>query len=347
MGNHGHSTGPWRSLLAATLALCLGVAVPRWPAQQHPPAQQPAPAQASVLVEPDAGIAPIYRLLQAPRRTLDMTMYELVDPVAEAILAADAARGVRVRVVLDRNREGRRNAAAFSYLASRGVSVRWAPSGYAATHEKAFVVDVGSADATAVVMTLNLTSRYYSDTRDLAVVGRSPAEVTAIESVFAADFAGRPAPLATSAAGLVWSPGAEPALAALIASARYSVAVESEEMSDRAVVDALAAAARSGRRVEIVMTSDRYYDQELSQLAAAGAQVHLFPDNPSALYVHAKVVVVDAGHPGARVFVGSQNFSYASLTYNRELGLITADPAAVRVASAVVAGDFGAARPYP
>jgi hypothetical protein len=45
-------------------------------------------------------------------------MYELVDPRAESILVADAARGVHVRVILDRRLERVRNQAAFSYLSA-------------------------------------------------------------------------------------------------------------------------------------------------------------------------------------------------------------------------------------
>ena len=39
------------------------------------------------------------------------------------------------------------------------------------------------------------------------------------------------------------------------------------------------------------------------------------------LYIHAKVIDVDPGYPDERVDIGSQNFSWGSLEYNRELGL--------------------------
>jgi phosphatidylserine/phosphatidylglycerophosphate/cardiolipin synthase-like enzyme len=53
-------------------------------------------------------------------------MYELADPRAESILVADAARGVHVRVILDQHLERVRNRAAFTYLSTHGVDVRWA-----------------------------------------------------------------------------------------------------------------------------------------------------------------------------------------------------------------------------
>jgi phosphatidylserine/phosphatidylglycerophosphate/cardiolipin synthase-like enzyme len=81
-----------------------------------------ATASLGLLVEPGQ-IAAVDSVLTSPQHTLDMTMYELADPVAEADLAADAARGVTVRVVLDRNREGAANTPAYEYL-SAGHQVR-------------------------------------------------------------------------------------------------------------------------------------------------------------------------------------------------------------------------------
>src|SRR5579875_2896680 len=47
-----------------------------------------------VLTEPGSGIGPVYRLISGARSSIDLTMYELADPVAEADLAAAAGRGV-------------------------------------------------------------------------------------------------------------------------------------------------------------------------------------------------------------------------------------------------------------
>ena len=60
----------------------------------------------------------------------------------------------------------------------------------------------------------------------------------------------------------------------------------------------------------------------------------------TAYYMHAKVVLADYGLPTARMFVGSENFSSASLTRNRELGLIFSDGAAMTAMDADIAADF-------
>jgi cardiolipin synthase len=293
----------------------------------------------TLITEPNQGIGPIDAFLRSPKKTLDLTMYELVDTTAEHILAADASRRVVVRVVLDRNRERSANTPAYRYLSSHRVHVVWAPASYEATHEKAAVVDAGHPDAKALIMTLNLTSRYYATTRDFAVVDRNKADIAAIETVFVADYRGRSRSATPHGHTLVWSPGSQPALLALIKSAHRRLAVENEEMSAPAITAALVAAARRGVEVHITMTADRDWDRAFSELTAAGAHVHVFPYSSRALYIHAKVIVVD----GAKAFIGSENFSDASLDYNRELGLTMTNPAIVSTLASTLARDYTAA----
>lgn len=286
-----------------------------------------------ILLEPDHGMDQIYALLRSPRTTLDMTMYELVDDTARQILADDAARGVRVRVVLDQRLEKTHNQPAYDFLHDHGVQVVWADRRYAATHQKSFVVD----RAAAVILSLNLTSRYYPNTRDFGVVTTDQNDVAAMESVFEADFAGRSitAPLGDD---LLWSPGAENALVALVDSARVSVAVETEVLSDKPVVEALARAARRGVHTSLTMTYQKDWVPNFTMLTKAGVQVTYYRgEHP--LYIHAKAFVVDAGEAGSRAYLGSHNLSAASLLRNRELGIVLTDPATVTAIGAVLARD--------
>jgi phosphatidylserine/phosphatidylglycerophosphate/cardiolipin synthase-like enzyme len=298
-----------------------------------------APMQ--LIVEPAEGITPIYELLSSARHSLDLVMYELQDPRVDAILAADARRGVDVRVLLDSGYERRANTPAFDYLAAHQVSVHWSSSRFEITHEKSFVVD----GRTAVVMTLNFTQRYYATTRDFAVVDSEPADVSAIAATFGIDWSSSRS-TAPTGVDLLWSPGSSAALVALLTGARHLVQVESEEMDDRAIIDALVADARRGVRVEVTMTADTEWDTAFATLRAAGVAVHVEPDTASALYIHAKAVVVDAGTAHARAFVGSENFSAASLDYNRELGLVTSDLPVVNGVAGVLAADFASAPPW-
>lgn len=271
-----------------------------------------------------------------------MVMYELSDPVAVDALRAAAQRGVAVRVVLDANRERAANSRAFEQLKAGGVRVVWAASRYAATHEKAVVVD----HSVAAVMTLNLVARYYASTRDFGVIDRIPADVAVIDKVFDADFRHATVHVTGHATGgddLVWSPGASAApILQLVKGASASLLVENEEMASPAVTAALIAAARRGVRVTVVMTDDARWHAAFAKLAAAHVEVRTLPAN-AALYIHAKAIVADASSTHARAFVGSENFSTASLQHNRELGVITSDRTVVTRIAATVAADAASA----
>jgi phosphatidylserine/phosphatidylglycerophosphate/cardiolipin synthase-like enzyme len=113
-------------------------------------------------------------------------------------------------------------------------------------------------------------------------------------------------------------------------------------MGDPYITDALAGAARRQVKVIVVMTEDSSWSDALDSLTAAGVEVRTYPDTESALYIHAKIVVVDPRRTDGRVFVGSENFSAASLLYNRELGIVTARPVIVEVLARLVASDAAA-----
>ena len=329
---------------ARFLSLALGVAVAfATPGILATRSASAAPAEYTLVTEPADGLAPVYNLITSAQRTLDMTMYELNDQTAEADLAVDAKRGVRVRVLLDQNLARSYNTAAFDYLSSHGVAVRWAPRSYDVTHQKTITVD----KEVAAIMTLNLTSEYYSTTRDFAIIDRDPADVLAIEAVFANDFAGHPSSPEPAGRDLVWSPGADARLVSVIGSARHTLYVENEEMSEYTIVDALCAAARRGVQVDVVMTYDSSWGHNFDKLAAAGVHVRTYAAN-AALYIHAKVIDVDPGYPHEQLELGSQNFSWASLEYNRELGLDLgpAQAGIVKSVAATVRSDFAGATPW-
>jgi phosphatidylserine/phosphatidylglycerophosphate/cardiolipin synthase-like enzyme len=337
-----------RSLLAGVLgALAAGAlvvlvgAVPSAAGAGAAAAAAAAGGPRSVVVEPQDGLAPIYRFILGARHSLDMTMYELVDTAAERDLGKDAARGVHVRVILDQNRERSRNTPAYRYLVAHRVKVVWAGSSYDATHEKCIVVD----GKEALVMTMNLDSEYYRTTRDFAVFDAERADVAAIETVFGADFAHRPV-VPPKGVDLVWSPGSLPAMLAVIDGARRTLSLENEEMSSPDITRAVVAAAKRGVRVRITMVADSYYDRAFGQIVAAGGHVHLYPDTETGLYIHAKVTVADAGEKDQRLYLGSINFSDASLFYNRELGIVTGDTPLLAAVNAVVARDYAGGSDY-
>lgn len=298
----------------------------------------------TLITEPDQGLSSIYSLMGSAKKTLDMTMYELTDSQAEQILEQDAHNGVAVRVILDQNLEKKSNTPAYTALTAAGVHVVWAPKSFTVTHQKTITVD----GAVSAILTLNLTSQYYSTSRDFAVIDHDPADVSSIEQVFNADFTGA-AITPPTGDDLVWSPKqSDTALIALINSATKTLAVENEEMGDSGVVSALVAAAQRGVAVQVTMTNDSSWAANFGKLTAAGVKVSTYKASAS-LYIHAKLILVDySATPIAttKLFLGSENFSETSLDRNRELGLITTDPTIMSSVSATFAKDFAGATPF-
>jgi cardiolipin synthase len=296
----------------------------------------------SLIVEPDQGMTPIYDLLNSAKKTIDMTMYELVDTQCQQILAHQAAKGVAVRVILDQALEKSSNTLAYTFLNANGVKAVWANPVFQSSHQKTITVD----GKTTAIMTLNLTSRYYSTSRDFAVIEDNANDIAAIEATFNADFVSS-AITPPNGDDLIWSPtNALSALLGLIGAAKTSLEVENEEMGDAQIVTALEGAAKRGVAVEVAMTNGGEYTAEFNALKAAGVKVNTYATT-APLYIHAKMILADYGQSGQVGFVGSENFSNPSLTENRELGLTVTDPSILGALSTTFGSDFQGGTPWP
>ncbi len=324
-----------RALAGGVLTATAIAAIATGPANSQPLQPQRTPvarvavsaSDLRLISEPQAGDAPFLALIASAKHTITLTMYELGDPAIEGALAAAAARGVNVRVLLNGGYytdPESTNQPAYSYLAAHGVHVRYCPTYFALTHEKTLTID----GAVAVIMTLNFDGSY-ATTRDFAVVDRHSADVQAIIATFNADYGSQQIQPSAGIGDLVWSPGSASAVLSLIVGARQSVDLENEEMDYAPATDALCAAARRGVAVRIVMSYDSEWAAAFSKLSGCGAQIRLYYGQD--YYIHAKLLLADR----REALLGSQNLSTTSLDYNRELSLeLTSSPVLAQLAAA-------------
>ncbi len=324
--------------------------------KSHPATQIPAVntssranAASTLFVEPTAGFTWLYTLVNNTQSTLDMTMYELVDTTFSADLVAACGRGVKVRVILDGSLERTANTPAYNQLTAAGpnCTAAWSNPQFQATHQKTLILDGN----TAIVMTLNLTSRYYTETRDLALIDTDTADLAAIQATFNQDFGSTTDESYQPGAGdnLIWSPTtAQGDLVGLINGAKSTLQVENEELGAPTIVTALASACRRGVKVQLAMTdTSANYHANYTTLENAGCGVHIGANNNDTLYIHAKAILADLNTPTAIGYVGSINFSNASLTENRELGLYVHDPATLTQISTAITSDYNQFPAYP
>ena len=275
-----------------------------------------------------------YRFIDSAHSSIDMTMYELNDTTAVNDLIARKKAGVDVRVILDQ-KEKSTNQAAYAALTKAGVDVVWSSTAYAYTHQKTLTVD----DRESLILTGNLTSNYYSLTRDFGYFDTDKKDVAAVVTVFDADYAHKSV-TPSDADDLLWSPTtAQDRVLAVINGAHKSLDVEAEEFNDTAVVNALAAKAKAGVAVRIVVESPSQYKSSIAKVVAAGGKVVGYSSS-TGLYIHAKIVVADYGLSDQTVELGSMNMTSNSLNQNRELGIILRDKPDIDLIEHQVSADF-------
>ena len=298
-----------------------------------PTVTQASASALQVFVEPDDGTRPVVSTLSAAFKSIRMEMYLLNDREIIDALKAARGRGVDVRVMLEPQPlgGGAGNRSAMNELQAANVAVKPSNPAYKLTHAKMIVVD----DRVALIMTCNQTRASFTNNREFGIINTDASDVAEIAAVFDADW-NRTVP-SVSSPNLMWSPlNARARILTLIDSAQQTLDIENEEMQDADVVARLVSAAQRGVAVRVVMSpASGGVDPNApgqDKITRGGVKLRLVKTP----YIHAKMIVAD----DARAFVGSQNFSAASLDSNRELGILVSDPKIIQTLSVTFANDW-------
>lgn len=285
-----------------------------------------------VLVEPNGNNASeLVAAINAATISVHMTMYLFSSSDVEAALIAKKKAGLDVKVILNQNFPGGggTNQAMFTDLGANHIPVVWAPIDL--THEKCVIID----GKTAWIMTMNTTQTSAQTNREYVAIDHDLDDVVEAEAIFEADYAHTPAPISGK---LVVAPvNARARLVALINSATTTLDIEGEEFADPAITDAVDARGDAGVKVRLIVADNAPSSGQASAISFVKNH-HGKVVSVSSPYIHAKAIVVD----GKEMYVGSANFSTASLSYNRELGLITNTASEVALVAAAINKDFAA-----
>ena len=319
-----------------------------------------APTYRTLLVLPQAdnSVTPLYNLINGAKSTIDMTMYEMQDTTFLNDLVARCAAGVKVRVIFSQNIASS-SATAYNKLnTTTNCAAENSNNTYTNTHQKTITVDGATASATTAILSLNLQSQYYSTTRDFGIITNDAADIAAIETTFNMDWAAGTPYLGTQGASdfsfqpplgddLVWSPYSTTDMLAIINNAKSTLYIECEEFSATNIISAIATAASNGVKVVFICENESNANTaNFATIKAAGANVWYYSSS-TGFYIHAKTVVADLGLPTEAVYMGSINYSLASLTRNRELGVYitgntaVSNPIAATIAATIVADETG------
>ena len=251
-----------------------------------------------IVIEPRLRRRTIVAAIRAARERLAISMFRCDDRVVLQALAAAAARGVHVRVLMTpRARAGAEELDTLhAWLAGRGIDVHRSEGGMK-YHAKYLVADAGLA----LVTTLNLTARCFARTCDFTLVSRDPALVAGLRELFEADWSHRPVRLTDAQRDrLIVGPDHQPRerFATLLRHARRQVRILDAKLTDPYLVGLL----EERRYAGITVARARRRDVR-------------------PLRRHGKLLIVD----GDAAVIGSLALSAGALERRRELAVITRD----------------------
>jgi phosphatidylserine/phosphatidylglycerophosphate/cardiolipin synthase-like enzyme len=291
------------------------------------------PLEVSVL--PDAGATPFVSVLARATKTIRVMVYEMgTGPIIDA-LEAKARAGVKVQMILDVAQMSV-NQKYMDQLKAAGADVIWSDTAFQFMHAKVLVVD----EKEAVVSTGNYADFRMKIERNYAVHDTDPADVDVLVKLFDADFA-RKTPELTCTRLLVSPVNAKQRLLDFVASAKTEIVVESMQLADDDVRNALAARRAAGVNVRVLL-ADTGWITANSDAATFLAAHDIEARQMKAPAVHVKAVVVD----GQVAYAGSINLSWTSLTKNREVGLLIPEPANVSMMHATFEKDWATATTF-
>lgn len=312
-----------------------GVTAPRPPVVPACSVLVPRTVPLELSVLPDAGATPFVSALTKATRTIRVMVYEMgTGPIIDT-LEAKARAGVKVQVILDVAQQSV-NQKYMDRLKTAGADVIWSDTRFQFMHAKVLIID----EAEAIISTGNYAAFRMALERNFVVRDADPADVDVLVKLFDADFA-RKDPDLTCTRLLVSPVNAKQRLLDFIASAKTDVVVESMQMADTDIRNALAARQAAGVTVRVLLADPGWItaNAEAATFLAAHGIASRHMKEPG---VHVKAVVVD----GKLAYAGSINLSWTSLTKNREVGLLITEQPNVTSMHTTFEKDWSTATPF-
>ncbi len=321
-------------------------------ASTNPTAVPTGATNVKVFVEPASTNTVIIDAINGATSSIWVEMYELTDTnVANALVSA-ASKGRDVRVMLEP--KAWKSSTVPTYDSITQLLQSGKPhlqfqqnlahvSGF--KHQKFMIID----GTVAYIMTANFSVAALGGSktqvnREYIIHDTDPLDIQALQSIFLTDWqGGSPLSLTAKAPNLVVSSiNSNNMLVALIGSAKSNVHVESEEFNDPGIAQALINKAGLGVEVKMILPPQQPPPPppqvDRSAIAIANIKQHSITLKTNALYyMHAKLIIVDQ----KIAFVGSQNLSTESLSFNREVGIIISNQDVVNTLHTTFIQDWG------
>jgi cardiolipin synthase len=263
-----------------------------------------------LIVQPDAGTAPIVTAIKHAKRTIDVLIFRLDRQEVARALEAAVARGVVVRALIaHKNSGGERSLRKLELrLLERGVTVARTADDLVRYHGKMMIID----GRVLHVYGFNFTGLDIEKSRSFGIITTDLRLVQEATKLFEADSSRQP--YVPGNDRLIVSPEtARDRLAEFIKGARKQLLIYDPKVSDPAMLRLLVERAQKHVDVRII-----------GKLGNGNRQL------PAEKYpgkrLHVRAIMRDA----ERAFIGSQSLRKLELEKRREIGLLVNESAVVR-----------------
>jgi phosphatidylserine/phosphatidylglycerophosphate/cardiolipin synthase-like enzyme len=262
-----------------------------------------------LIVQPEAGIAPIVTAIKQAKRSIDILIFRLDRPEIARALEAAVARGVRVRALTaHQNRGGTKSLRKLEMqLLQGGVTVSRTADDLVRYHGKMVIID----SRILHVYGFNFTALDIEKSRSFGIVTKNEKLVNEAMKLFTADF--DRLPYAPGSERFVVSPdNSRDVLARFLSGARKQLLIYDPKVSDDAMLKILTERIKAGVDVRIIGKIESKWDLTCEKCPTKR--------------LHIRAIIRD----GKRAFLGSQSLRRLELEKRREIGVIIADEGVIR-----------------
>jgi phosphatidylserine/phosphatidylglycerophosphate/cardiolipin synthase-like enzyme len=272
-----------------------------------------------LIVQPDAGIAPIVTAIKQAKRSIDLLIFRLDRPEIARALQAAVARGVRVRALTaHQNRGGTKSLRKLEMeLLEGGVTVSRTADDLVRYHGKMVILD----GKILHVYGFNFTALDIEKSRSFGIVTKNENLVNEATKLFTADFDRQPYTPGNDR--FVVSPeNAREVLARFLSGARKQLLIYDPKVSDDAMLRILTERIKAGVDVRIIGKVESKWDLKCEKCPSKR--------------LHIRAIIRD----GKRAFLGSQSLRRLELEKRREIGVIITDDDAIRQLRQIFEDDW-------
>ena len=272
-----------------------------------------------LIVQPDAGIAPVITAIKQAKRTIDIVIFRLDRYEIARALGDAVTRGVHVRALTaHQNRGGTKSLRKLEMkLLESGVTVSRTADDLVRYHGKMMVVDGKFLH----VYGFNFTGLDVKSCRSFGIVTRNPKIVKEAMKLFEADFERQP--YVPGNDRLVVSPeNARERLCKFISAARRELLIYDPQVSDDAMLRVITERIKAGVDVKIIGKVEAKWN--IKGEPYPGKRLHI------------RAMIRD----GKRAFIGSQSLRRLELEKRREVGIIITDEHVISDMQAIFERDW-------